>query len=89
MRHSPSRSPPRCPGCAGCDLAVHSAAHVAAVTSELNTRPRKTLSYATPAARYRVEARRPPLPITTVIHGPLLLGGGSLMTHVHRRPRCR
>lgn len=49
----------------GTDLSVHSAAHVAAVTNELNTRPRKTLSYATPSARYRAEARRPPLPATT------------------------
>ena len=33
-------------------------AHVSAVMHELNTRPRKTLGYDTPAARFRAEARR-------------------------------
>lgn len=40
----------------GTDLSVHSAAHVAAVMAELNNRPRKTLDYSTPAARFRTEA---------------------------------
>jgi IS30 family transposase len=43
----------------GTDLSVHSAAHVEAVMRELNTRPRKTLGYDTPAARFRAEARHP------------------------------
>lgn len=43
----------------GTDLSVHSAAHVAAVMHELNTRPRKGLDYDTPAARLRAESRRP------------------------------
>jgi IS30 family transposase len=34
----------------GSDLSVHSAEHLAAVAAELNTRPRKTLGWATPAA---------------------------------------
>jgi IS30 family transposase len=42
----------------GTDLSVHSDAHVSAVMHELNTRPRKTLGYDTPAARFRAEARR-------------------------------
>jgi IS30 family transposase len=41
----------------GTDLSVHSTGHVAAVTDELNTRPRKTLGYQTPAARFRGAAR--------------------------------
>ena len=43
----------------GTDLSVHSAAHVATVMHELNTRPRKGLDYETPAARLRAESRRP------------------------------
>jgi len=39
----------------GTDLSVHSAAHVAAVMVELNTRPRKTLGYLTPEARFKTE----------------------------------
>jgi IS30 family transposase len=42
----------------GTDLSVHSDAHVGAVMHELNTRPRKTLGYDTPAARFRAEAHR-------------------------------
>ncbi len=40
----------------GTDLSVHLAAHVAAVTMELNTRPRKTLGYLTPEARFKAES---------------------------------
>ena len=40
----------------GTDLSVHSAAHVAAVMMELNTRPRKTLGYLTPDARFKTES---------------------------------
>ena len=43
----------------GTDLAVHSAQHVAKVTRELNERPRKTLSYDTPAARLKTERDAP------------------------------
>ncbi len=35
------------------DLSVHTPERVAAVMHEINTRPRKTLSYDTPAARFR------------------------------------
>jgi IS30 family transposase len=42
----------------GTDLSVHSAAHVAAVMHELNTRPRKGLDYDTPAAQLRDASRR-------------------------------
>ncbi|PQP19561.1 IS30 family transposase [Rhodococcus opacus] len=41
----------------GTDLSVHSLAHVRAVTRELNTRPRKTLDYATPATLFNAERR--------------------------------
>ncbi len=41
----------------GTDLSVHSDAHVAAVMEEINSRPRKSLDYDTPAARFRNEAR--------------------------------
>ena len=44
----------------GTDLSVHSAGHVAAVMVELNTRPRKTLGYQTPEARFKSEARAAP-----------------------------
>src|ERR1700712_2348251 len=40
----------------GTDLSVHSARHVAAVMLELNTRPRRTLGYLTPEARFRTES---------------------------------
>ena len=43
----------------GTDLSVHPDAHVSAVMSELNNRPRKSLGYDTPSARYRGEIRRP------------------------------
>jgi IS30 family transposase len=43
----------------GTDLSVHTDAHVDAVMNEINTRPRKTLGYDTPAARFRAEARHP------------------------------
>ena len=39
------------------DLSVHSDEHVAAVTRELNTRPRKSLGYRTPAACFRRAAK--------------------------------
>lgn len=42
----------------GTDLSVHTTQHVNAVTRELNTRPRKGLSYRTPVARFRTEARQ-------------------------------
>lgn len=41
----------------GTDLSVHSVAQVAAVTGELNTRPRKTLGYRTPASEFRAATR--------------------------------
>jgi transposase, IS30 family len=37
---------------------VHTTEHVAAVTHELNTRPRKSLGYNTPQARFQAETRR-------------------------------
>ena len=43
----------------GTDLSVHSAEHVTAVMHHLNTRPRKALAYATPAAVLRQATRRP------------------------------
>jgi IS30 family transposase len=43
----------------GTDLSAHSESHVAAVMHELNTRPRKSLDYDTPAARFDLEARAP------------------------------
>jgi transposase, IS30 family len=39
----------------GTNLAVHPPVHVAAVTAELNDRPRKGLGYDTPAARFATE----------------------------------
>lgn len=39
----------------GTNLAVHSAKQVTDVMRELNTRPRKTMDYDTPAARFRTE----------------------------------
>jgi len=45
----------------GTNLAVHSAAHVAHVTAELNDRPRKGLGYDTPAARFAAESAHPPV----------------------------
>jgi len=39
------------------DLSVHSPEHVSAVTAELNDRPRKSLGYQTPTARFRAAAR--------------------------------
>jgi len=42
----------------GTDLSIQSAAHVDAVMRELNTRPRKTLGYLTPAARFRNVSRQ-------------------------------
>ncbi len=49
----------------GTDLSGHPDAHVAAVMRELNTRPRKTLGYDTPAARFRGEIRKPPPDLPT------------------------
>jgi IS30 family transposase len=43
------------------DLSVHPTVHVNAVVRELNTRPRKTPGYLTPAALFRTEARAEPL----------------------------
>lgn len=43
----------------GTDLAQHSAAHVAHVVAEINSRPRKGLDYDTPAQRLRAERRAP------------------------------
>jgi transposase, IS30 family len=45
----------------GTNLAVHSAKHVTKVVRELNQRPRKTLDYDTPAARFRTERGTPEL----------------------------
>ena len=42
----------------GTDLSVHPDAHVTAVMRELNTRPRKSLGYDTPTARFRIEIRK-------------------------------
>ncbi len=39
----------------GTNLAVHSTQHVSNVMRALNTRPRKTMGYDTPAARFRAE----------------------------------
>ena len=41
----------------GTDLSVHTTDHVDAVMGELNTRPRKTLGYRTPAASFRAATR--------------------------------
>ena len=41
----------------GTDLSVHSVDHVQAVMRELNARPRKTLGYRTPSARFYAETR--------------------------------
>lgn len=43
----------------GTNLAVHSAKHVNHVMRELNTRPRKTLAYDTPAERFSAERKTP------------------------------
>jgi IS30 family transposase len=43
------------------DLSIHPTGNVSAVMRELNTRPRKTLGYLTPAALFRAEARSVPL----------------------------
>ncbi len=43
----------------GTDLSVHSAEHVSHVMRELNERPRKTLAYDTPAARFKAERTAP------------------------------
>jgi transposase, IS30 family len=52
----------------GTDLSVHTTEHVAAVTHELNTRPRKGLGYNTPQARFQAETRRcPPHKLTTAV----------------------
>jgi len=53
----------------GTDLSAHSAAHVARVMHEINTRPRKKLGYDTPAARFRAEARRQPQSTTVSAGG--------------------
>lgn len=42
----------------GTDLAAHSRDHVRAVMNQLNSRPRKTLAYDTPASRFGAEKRR-------------------------------
>jgi hypothetical protein len=44
----------------GTNLAVHSPAHVAYVTAELNDRPRKGLGYDTPAFRFAKETASTP-----------------------------
>jgi IS30 family transposase len=43
----------------GTNLAVHSVEHVSHVMRELNERPRKTLGYDTPAARFKAERTAP------------------------------
>lgn len=43
----------------GTNLAVHSPQHVSHVMRELNTRPRKTMAYDTPAARFKAESHAP------------------------------
>jgi IS30 family transposase len=43
----------------GTNLAVHSVEHVSHVMRELNERPRKTLDYDTPAARFKAERTAP------------------------------
>jgi len=43
----------------GTDLSQHSHEHVARVVIELNNRPRKTLGYDTPAARFRAKKQAP------------------------------
>ena len=45
----------------GTNLAVHSTAHVASVTAELNDRPRKGLGYDTPAFRFAIESAHAPV----------------------------
>jgi transposase, IS30 family len=50
----------------GTDLSVHSTEHLAAVAAELNARPRKTLSWLTPAqALQQILASPQPPPITS------------------------
>lgn len=43
----------------GTDLSQHSHQHVTQVVAELNNRPRKTLGYDTPAARFRAKKQAP------------------------------
>ena len=44
----------------GTDLSVHTAAHLAAVAAELNTRPRKTLGWDSPAQALNHLLSNPP-----------------------------
>lgn len=55
----------------GTDLSVHTDRHVTVVMNEINDRPRKTLGYDTPAARFRAESRTLPTTTRTVTATPI------------------